>query len=151
MGRNNEKVRRYRRLRRKAKRLKKQKRLFQFLVNRILPFALFQFFFKKYSWITICTFLLVFFSNFMNKISTEQSIKFREYESKIQTTKNEINNYKAFTEQQSSLIQTLQKEICEELNKVSLMVIDMKIQNRLQWLYRFIDRILIESGKKKFK
>lgn len=45
MKRNNEKIRKYRRLRRKAKRLKKERTLFKFFLNKVVPFAVVRFFF----------------------------------------------------------------------------------------------------------
>ena len=46
MKKTDEKIRRYRRLRRKAKKLKKQRIVIRFFFNKLIPFVLLRFFFN---------------------------------------------------------------------------------------------------------
>lgn len=66
MKRKGPKIRKYRRLRRKAKKMKKQGSVFRFFLTRIIPLSVFQFYLKKYWWVT---WILVLFSKLTDIIS----------------------------------------------------------------------------------
>lgn len=40
------------------------------------------------------------------------------------------------------------EEIRQKLEDLSSEITDMRTQNRLQWIYRIIDRILIQAGRR---
>lgn len=101
---NNKDIRKYRRLRRKAKRLKRQRAFLKFILNKIIPFGFLRFFLKKYSWITVCIFILSLLFNFGNKISTERYREFKKYETELISTKIELNRLKTLINQQDSII-----------------------------------------------
>lgn len=109
----NPKIRNYRRLRRKAKQLKRKRRIRKFVLNRVIPFTALQFFLKKiqFSSISAIIFFLGLVFNLLNDISTKQFTKVRGYEIELQQIKQKLNKSRSLIDQQQSLITDFQKEI----------------------------------------
>lgn len=92
------KIRKYRRLRRKAKRLKRRRDFFRFI-------------FKKCFWFTLSVFLLSLFYRAGNQFAVEQSGKLKGYENELRKTNQEVKRLKLLTNQRDSNIEDLQKQI----------------------------------------
>lgn len=129
MTKNSKEINKYRRLKRKAKRLKRQRKgILGFVLYKIFPFAFVQILlkniFKKYSWIT----LFIFFIGLFYKGNNNFSNKHLLMELELKRTKEELLSIKLINKEQSSKITNLQKEILKWNQKYTQL--DLKNQNR---------------------
>lgn len=114
MKKNSKKIRNYRRLKRRAKRLRKQPAFIQFLFYKILPFAFIRIIlnniFKRYYLIPLFIFFLSFFYKAGSQFSNE---KLRESQLELLKTKEELKQLQLLNNKQYLTITNLKKEILE--------------------------------------
>ena len=85
-----EKIRKYRRLKRKAKRFRRRRAFFRFISHKILHLPYLLSIFKQYYLITLFGFVICFFQQAEHQSFIEQSSKSKASQLELQRTKEEL-------------------------------------------------------------
>lgn len=138
-----QKIRKYRRLRRKAKNMKKQGSVFRFFLTKVIPLSIFQFYFKKYWWLT---WILVLLSKATEIMSSRLVSELQGKETELQLVKKDLKTSKKIIEQENLVIKSLQVDILNWHNKFNESV--SKSEEKLKKLNEESNKIKRDSEQK---